>query len=732
MNDKIKNISYNEQVIKTIKSVFSRLDNSSAVNLAKLIFSGKDYDIEVREFKSKYESFVHRQRYRFDETENDGNTKFYLKNDIVQDLKKSLFSLLGKIGESIKDIDIEDKERWSKSQINGEEVYEVTQHTTFQHIREKIDEEGKDVIFRYSFKKSDMKPQPYDNITTLQMVDIHVNDNGEYFGFPLKYTYICSECGYLSQKKEYEVCSTGNKIKCENLLENENLNTGKIQTKRCNTSLSPDLSQSETKDSFIHGISFKDGENKIQKAEAITFLHLPKGHLRVVLLKIPRPYDQQLVHIVDYQPIDKEMLPIPEKSSEHYIFTLIKSVDTYIQKISGYKHYGFLPMKIAMILEFFARYNESIKNNFHISLSGEMSSGKSQFARYWSIALYSQDCWSSNATSISIPKLRGTLESFHLFGKDHRYQYRGLLGEKDLLIIDEVKESPDVKNNLKQYLLEPTYEYSKQGSNNQTYERTAHIMVTQNIDTKHLDRYYKAVKEQYVDSKLVYIDDTLIKPAWDEKMDLTLPLFFYNKNPFLKIAIKRVRDLYERNQINWIDGSELALKQRFFFYFFLGSSKVNQDLTDTIRYNNTNDIISNNVELIRLFSSDNLKQIAKESIKLNKGKNDLEYFTKIDTLLTLYGKRSDARTKEMCYTLIKLIRMIDKRDYCTDEDIKILQYILESIDNKTEVADTNEFKINGTDDYDTGFETAFEENISKTIGIDEAFTEFDSDLFGKK
>ena len=39
--------------------------------------------------------------------------------------------------------------------------------------------------------------------------------------------------------------------------------------------------------------------------------------------------------------------------------------------------------------------------------------------------------------------------------------------------------------------------------------------------------------------------------------------------------------------------------------------------------------------------------------------------------------------------------MIDGRDYCTLEDLKIFQYIIEAIDNKIEVADTDEFKING-------------------------------------
>lgn len=707
-----KNISSNEQVIKYLKKQFSRLDNTSAKKLSNIILKNQETQIEVRRFKDKYESFVERNKQRF--YPNEDETKFYLKQDFLSKLKEQLLKILKDIGASIQYIEEDEEDRWSKSQIDGVEVYEVNKHTTFQQLREKVDEEGKDAMFRYSFKKPDLKSSVYENTNSLQMIDIHINDNGEYFGFPLKYTYNCPECSHSFEKTEHEVASTGNKFKCENVLETEN-NKGEPSLKRCNTPLTPDINQTETKDSYIHNISFLDQQENIQKAEAITFLNLPKGYLRVVLLKIPRPYDQQLVFIVDFQPIEKEELSlIPKKESEHYLFTLIDTIDKYIEKMTGYEHFGFLPMKISMILQLMSRYNEGFKNNFHLSLSGEMSSGKSQFARYWGLCLYSQNCWSSNATSISIPKLRGTMESFHLFGKDHRYQYRGLLGEIDLLIIDEVKENPDVKNNLKQYLLEGTYEYSKAGSNNQTYPRTSQVIVTQNIDTKHLDRYSKAVREQYMNAMIDAPDTEQRKPPWDSTIDLTLPLFEYDYNPYLKYSVKKIRELYEKNQINWIDGSELALKQRFYFYFYLGSSKKSGELTRIIRKNNTKKIISNNIELMRILSSNNLKEKFRKSVHLIKGKNDLEYFEKVDKILETYNKRTDARTQEMSYNILQMLRIIDERDYCTDKDLEILTYIIENIDNKIEVVDTNEYQIKGIKDIN--IDNNFKDDVTQSIG----------------
>ena len=57
-----------------------------------------------------------------------------------------------------------------------------------------------------------MNVSPYTNKSSLQLVDIHVNDSGEYFGFPLEYVYICPECNGIIRSKEYKVASTNNKI----------------------------------------------------------------------------------------------------------------------------------------------------------------------------------------------------------------------------------------------------------------------------------------------------------------------------------------------------------------------------------------------------------------------------------------------------------------------------------------------------------------------------------------
>ena len=689
-------LSSHEEICEYLKKRFDRLDNTSAKNLSTNIISYKNSDIEVRDFKAKYKGFVTRNKTRFVTKKIKDKEFFYLRPEIVKILRVGIFDLLDKIGKSIKDIDdIKDEEKWSKSQVNGRESYEITKLTTFQDIREKIDKEGKDVSFYYSFKKPDLEVLQFKNKTTLQMIDVHINNNGEAFGFPLKYVYMCTECNSITTQNEYEVASSPqNRIKCPELIEVEK--NGSITYKRCGQGLIPDTNRTETKDSYIYDISFKDDEGNIQRGDAISFIKLPRGAIRVVLHKIPRAYGKQLVYIADFQPLETDKFPIPKKlDDEHYMFTLLRTMDEYIKTKARYVHYGCLPMKMAFLLQFAARYTPFIENNYNIALSGSMSSGKSALAKYQGFAYYAQNCLASNATSISIPKLRGTMETFHLFGKDHRYQYTGLLGEKDLIIIDEVKEAPDVKNNLKQFGLEKNYDYSKQGGNNQSYERTAHLVITQNIDTKHLDQYTKEIYKIYTSSELGPVDNNEEpKLAWSFTNDLTLPLYKYD-NKYLRYAIRKVRDDYARNQVNWVDGSEMALKQRFVFYFYMSSDKSSEELTKVLRENADRKKIKDINELVRIMDSTNLAEMFMNRTKLFHGKNDLAFFKKVDELLVSYHKRSDARTKEMMYDILKLIRIIDNRDYCNDEDLKILQYIIESIDNKVEVVDTHEFKVNG-------------------------------------
>jgi len=677
-----------EEVIKLIKSNFIRIDVQSCIRLARMLLDNQT-KIEIRDFKKTYTSFIRKNLSKFEEVEKNKKTLYYLKQEIISEITVQLYCTIEKIGSALRDIDEDDK-KWERSNIDGVEAFEVTNPTTFQNIREKADKEGKHVSFRYDFSQVCEISDSYENKLTTQIIDVHINGSGEIFDYPLQFCYRCPICHKLSKRYEFEVASVSNKHKCTTLIPAE------PKSKKCNTLLSPDTSQTETKTCFVYNISFKDKHNSDCKAEAISFISLPRGYLQVAIQKIPNSFGQMFLHIVDYRPIKKESMQLPEKKkNEHYLFSMINTIDKYIIEKTQYEHFGFLPMKMAILLQMAARYNVGFLNNFSIGMTGAKSSGKSQFAKYWGIALYAEHSLVTTSTSISIAKLRGTMETFTLFGKEHRFQYRGLFGEKDLIVVDELKENLDVKNNLKQYLLEVNYDYSKAGGSSQTYKRNAHFVATQNVDTKHLDKYTKEVKALYQSENLKLVnEDKEPKVSWDQNEDLTLPLNSY-RNPYLRYSVKKIRAEYERNEVNWIDGSELALKQRFFFYFFLGSDKSSDELTQVIRGNAMRDVIADNIALTKLMEPSVFRKYFESLSKYNKGTNDGEYFDKVDDMLNKYSKRQDARTKGMMYSLLKLIRIIDGRNYCTKEDLKIFQFILESLDNKVEVIDTNNFKING-------------------------------------
>lgn len=696
INKNIQNVATDERLQKRIKKHFSRISKNLSTNIIYRLLQNPEEDIiylsDITK-KQKATDFIRRNRKQLELEQNNNSEEYYIKKDCVNQLRKDITTILSTITQSVSPVE-DDSEKFEKKRSKGKEIYVVNDVITFQEIRKKVDQEGRDVEFVYDFENSELQQSPYQHQKSLQRVNVHVNSNGEKFPYPLIYHYTCTECGEESQKYEYEVASTNDKIKCESYIETENSN-GEPKIKRCNQPLSPDSTKTESKEAYLYEVTTTDNTDNIVRAMAFSFRPLPKGKMDLVLVDISRPYERTIFHIVDYKEAKSQKIIIPEnKKKEHYLFTLTKAIDNYILQQTGYSHYGFLPVKFAMVLQMIARYNSDFSNNFNISLTGDKSSGKTQFARYWGIALYSQDSWMSNATSISIPKLRGTMETLTLFNKEYRYQDKGLFGEKDLIVIDELKENPDLKKNIKQYGAEPNYDYSKQGSSNQKFTRTSHLLITQNVDTKHLQFYARDVKKEYESDLLHIPSDKEPKPAWDSTEDLTLPLHRY-KNRYLKFAIKRVRDNYAINEINWIEGNELALKQRFYLYFYLGSSKQNKQLTETIRGNTRRKLISDDIELQKVLNCDNLKKIFRESIKYTEGKNEEEYQDKVDNLLKKYEKLDDARTKGMSYKLLQLIRIADFRNYYKKEDIEIFQYLLECLDNKIEVVDTHKFSIHG-------------------------------------
>ena len=689
----IKKSVLNEDMIKFTKSNFTKLNTIGVKNLIIKIFSDNvEFDkISVDNVGVNNKTFIKNNKKRLKEIYENNKFKYYFDESILQEFKLKYITKLQEIfSDHVHDIEESDP-LWIKKHID-EHTKLVGDKFTFEEMQKYMCDEGKETKFIFDFNKKKIKF--FENKLTLQIIELTINSYGEKFDFPLSYKYCCTECGKINYKKIYEVMSTRKKIKCPNNLEYFDPNSGKPKFKKCNTILEPVKNDYDVKNFYVtNGLyETEDGNNDI--TEIISERRLPMGKIKAAVLKIPREYGTTFMCVVDYELEESKKIDIPEKKKEHYIFDLIEEIDNHIIEYTGYKHYGFLPMKIAILLQFGARYINKFKYDFNIAMVGARSSGKTIFAEYWGSLLYGDGFISTMAKSISTPKLRGTMEKIKLFNQEFSYQYRGLLGEKDLILIDELKEDPVLKEDLKSFMRSSHYNYSKQGGNTKDNKRTSQMIITENINIAHLARYRKAVKDVYLSFSFT-INDNETKPTWKEEWDLELPLYRYN-NEYLKMAIYEVRQNFEQNETNWVDGSEFALKDRFIFYFFVEMEKESKEFDEVIRENSERNANNYDVsDLKKKLKTDNLREMFKNFKLPLTGKNEKEYYDKVVELMKKYSKSLKPRIKTDYMTMLKILRMIDGRYEYNNKDISIIEYIMDNLDNKIDIIDTNKFELKG-------------------------------------
>lgn len=696
--DVIKKSVLNEDMINFTKSYFYKLNTIGVKNLIIKLFSDNVSldNISINCVGVNNKTFIKNNKKRLKEISLNDKIKYYFDETFLEEFKLEYLEKLKEIfGEHVFDLE-EDDPKWLKRHID-EHTKLVSDKLTFEEMQKFMCDEGKDIKFVYDF--TNKKSVLFNNKYTIQVIQLTINSYGEKFDFPLNYKYVCPECKNVTYKKMYEVVSANKKrIKCPHQIDYEDKD-GKIKHKRCNNVIEPAKNNYEVKPFFVTNGIYETKENDSEISEIISERRLPMGKIKTAVLKIPREYGTNFMCVVDYEIEEKQDIKLPEKKSEHYIFDLIEMFDKYIIEKTGYKHYGFLPMKIAVLIQFAVRYMKKFSYDFNIALVGSRSTGKTVFAEYWGALLYCDKFMSTKSKSISIPKLRGTMEKIRLFNQEFSYQYRGLLGEKDLIVIDELKEDPYLKDDLKSFMRSSHYDFSKQGGNAKSNERTTQMIITENINTAHLARYRKAIKDIYTGfSFKINEEDT--KPAWDESWDLELPLYVYN-NEYLKMAINQVRQNYEQNETNWIDGSELALKDRFIFYFFVEMEKDSKDFDNVIRENNERNANNYGVEdLKRQLKNDNIKQLFSKIKVSRTGVNEKEYYEKLVKLMKRYNKSLTPRIKSDYMTMLKVLRMIDNRKEYNDKDLNIIEYLMDNIDNKIDVVDTNDFKLKGYENTD--------------------------------
>ena len=637
---------------------------------------------------NKSKSFIRYNLGKFDK-----DTKL-LKIEEIKNLQTQLTGALVLAGE--KPIEY-DKEKHKNIKIDKEgDCYIVTKYILYRDIRKLICEEGDNALLKYDFSNPDMDVDIPKNTEKLQRCKIQIVSRGIKFDYPIVYEYKCPACNHQCSKKAYETASTKTKISCPGTKWEENPATGDNKPKICKTPLYPDEEISDTKNCFYYEMCYDDEEGTKQNVGAICFDKIDPGFYEAVLYKIKNPKRRELYNIIDVKPMITNVFNIPKKvEGENYIFTLQKEFDKFIEEQSIMNVYGLTVIKCALILQKVLDCAlDFLKAN--IQIVGDASTGKSTVLKYYSFFLNSNFNLSTNAVSISVPSLRGTKETINLMGKDLKIITTGYLGTYKTIHIDEIAEDKPLQQNLKVFLLEDNYGYNKAGANENSNRRTAQINISENLDNNHVGQYIGSIRKAYKDDTLK-IPDVDEKEPWDENWNFYEPLHKYvNENPYLYKVIKDKRDEYINKKVWWIDGFDYALHQRFPFYFYLTIKKENKDFLDVIKENASKNIVSENLELVKVLKSDNVKEFFEGLKKYKDSKADKASFIKVDKILDDYGLNADSRTRTFYYMLLRAIRIVNQRFTIEDEDYEILKWFIEKTNCEVDILDTVEFKVEGT------------------------------------
>ena len=692
-SDLIDKVRKDPDIIKFMRAQFKKMSKPAAINLITLLLHQKG-DIRVKDINHKFSKFLNENMGKFENAEYDENR--LLNKNIQASLYEKLVNVINKL--HIKGIEeYEEDKHHGIHYIENEDVYVISKNNGYDKFRKVIAEQNGEVVFKYDFEKPDMKPRPPRNTRLLQRSKIQILSEGVKFGYPISYNYYCPQCQNHQDFAAYLMASTGGRYRCEGMREYVK-SDGTIGFKPCNMMLKPDDETSPTVDAYYHEAAYHDENGKEQITAVISFVCYQPGFYDSVFFKLNNPKKTDIYHLVDVKLVESEVLELPEQNpKENYIFTLQRMFDDYIFDKTMMKIYGLLPIKIALILQAMGSYLGFELNN-NIQIMGDASCGKSTVLKYYGYMLYNYRHLTSNGQSMSIPGLRGTRETINLLGKDTKIVTIGHLGTFRSIHIDEITDNEELVKSMKSFLVEANYSYNKAGATFATRTRTAQVSISGNLDHAHVGQYRGSVKKAYREFTSKIGDHE--KPDWDETWDLHMPLYKYADNPYLMKILTDKRNEFFHKRVWWIDGFEIALHERFPFYFYVVMNEMSDDFNAIIRGNTSIKPIKENMELIRALRNDNLINFFESFMKFRESRFDDEAFIKADEIIESYGIHADSRMKEFYFSILQMSRIINSRLEYKDMDFDLLKWMIEVTNCKVDFNDITEFKIQGPPDIE--------------------------------
>jgi hypothetical protein len=696
----VKKYLSNNTLIELIKSNFNEISTPNAIKLIELILK-KPNNIHASDINTQHKRLVHRNLSMFDA---EGNLK-----------KEHITKIELQISGSVKSI------RSGILEYDGEggdaDSFVLTELNNYNEVRQKISEHGRNTKFYYNFDNPDLSIKPLLNKETLQRCYIQIMNSGIEFEYPIIYLYRCEICQNEFTKKEHEVASTKNKAKCPGIKMVET-DSG-IKTKPCGQMLYPDMDETVTKNAYFFNVSYEDGSGIKRPATAFAFKDYEPGLYECALLRIARPNQTSFLFIIDIKNIEKQEVPLPEKvEGENYLITLQKSIDAFIKEKTGLEIYALYPIKVALIIQAVASA-VNFPLIYHCQLVGDRSTGKSTVLKYYGFMLHNYKHMTTNSTDLSIPGLRGSKERQNILGKEQSLVTMGLLGSYRSIHIEEAADNKELVQQLKGIALSTNYSYNKFGSDKISRIRTSHINLSENIKEEFISLYHGSIKKAYLnDTSIIQSYD---RDSWNEKWNLHMPLYEYMNNPYLLKIIREKRLELGKKQLFWIDGYDLALHQRWPFYFYLVNDGTDDKLSKIQKQNLGRVRISEDYQLIRKLNNDNIFDFFK-TIKKYELENDVTAFDKVKQILKDYGFDNDGRTYEFWCSVLKISRMVNQRYKYEKEDFDLIRWFLDKIDRRLPIAETGSYIVKNAPDLGK-FEKEYLDIENKTQEISDEATQ---------
>jgi len=571
------------------KVLFPNINNKIKIYILEKLLSN-NYLINFNELKwknksSEYISFKESNFYKLNkERINEDGTfdKNFFQLELFQKFESIKKSLDGEM--IIDDNDNDNNEQ--HLELIEKDVYKIKKHHTIADVYQAMFDSEGFCKFKYNFKSNRIKKQYITTIITLQRFEIKINSKINSYDHLAKLHYRCSSCKHEFYKSYNELESTNFRTECDNVIVN---NEGKSKT--CNKALSKPTQLSEKVNINIYDATILNLEGVPENILVESMEDFKPFIYDAVGFRL-QDNGEKYLFIVDYLPIDgnkiqydkidnniisidkNKMFSERDNDAKDIIPYWFNFFDSMIKELSGDDVLGMYDIKFALIVQkicqIFYRKSKFFKLNYNIALLGDNDSGKTWTFEHYGYLFYGGLMKQTSGISISLPSLRGSSKSNRDIKKGNK-NIPGLLTQYGMILIDEIDQnSDDIMSGLKPILLEPIYSNDKADGDKTIYTRTAHINITENVKLDHIGMMQGLIKKEYEN---LYNDPTIEKDGSEsEKFSYDWDVFKQIEtytNLILKQAIINVRQKYNEKNSHFLDGRELAVHDRFPFWFVM-------------------------------------------------------------------------------------------------------------------------------------------------------------------